>query len=471
MTDWSEVGGDPCPGNLDQIRKSVHDLKSVDDHCRELTSRLAAISNGVDAGTWTGAGATHINTQIDSQLPDIKKFAEAHATASAALSAYLSELEDQRRAATGHLNEYNDAKAALASAQSRASSAQQRYNSANSQVGQLDSQIRQKQTERLLLLGTAQPTTALDAEINRLNQAKSGQISARSQASDDLSAAHRASDDAQHRRNSAKSKIEGCRDLLSDEGRRAADKILAAVGIVESHNPFVRMLADGVDAGAVWLGDAAEVLDLVATGLAVAAVALAFIPGVGWIAAGVAVGLSMVLSGLAMLGHALKAMNTDDPEERKKEWENVGWSALGLIPFGKALSVVGKGGRALTAGQKVPGSETLGDIKRFVWTEDARRAKGPFSSHGFNLPGDKTRRIYASPTIPGHPWITRGLIAPKLVDNSHDVYDLGGDVVDAIQSTASPTYEPLAGGMPVTVMQVQGGGVIQGGPSPALQGL
>ena len=414
------------------------------------------IRNGVNSGTWTGAGATRISGEVEGQLPNLIEFRAGHTNASRALSTYVEELENQQRAATSQLNEYNNATAALSKARSSISSAQQRYNTANGQVGDLDRQLREKQAQRLLLVAAQQPTASIESQLSLITRQRSTQINARDQASEELSAARRLADDAEQRQQTAKSKIDACRHSIEDAARVAADQILAAVGIVESHNPFVRAVSDSVHSGGQWLSDNIDIIDTLSTELSVLALALCWVPIAGQILAGAA----LVVAGLDALGHAYRALNNQEG------WGDTAWAAVGFIPAGRILGKLAKV-------KPKEFDSTLGAVKRLVWTKNASRATHWFSSHGIRIFGHTVHRVHTVPRSVSVPIsIERTVLSVKIAqDVAEDYHHLDDVRVRVLKSIFGDPSDPArdGDGPPMTVVQIQGGSAAQGSAPDVMQ--
>jgi hypothetical protein len=251
MTDWDDVGGDPCPGDVGEIRVRVAALEAVRDHGESLEGRLRDLHAGMGDFQWAGAGATAMSATVEKNVPDLAKMWTSHGDAATALAGYVSTLEELQPRASTALQDYRRAVADRARAQAEHDDASRSHSAAGGQSWQLQVELRALEAKRLAAVALSQPTAVMDARIatlqNELRQLADRQGAAAQQME---SAAARIAE-AESRAREALHKIELARDEHEQSARKAGDAILAAVGIVHSHNPFVRAwerLIDGAEA-------------------------------------------------------------------------------------------------------------------------------------------------------------------------------------------------------------------------------
>ena len=205
-----------------------------------MWQQLSHMNDTLSSMKWTGDGADKIKSLVESSVPDIHTFWTAHGDAAQALNTYVSQLETIESQAKAALAAYSTAVSDLGSANAAVRDAASRKSTAESHLSSIATQLHQQQAKRLLEVAAQQSTTATDHQIALLTSQRNYQTQLHNQAVSDLNGANSRVGDAQGRMTSARKKIDGYRDQVASDGKTAATAILAAVGIVRSHNPFVR---------------------------------------------------------------------------------------------------------------------------------------------------------------------------------------------------------------------------------------
>ena len=109
MSEWDEVGGDPCPGDLAVITESRDFVRRVVLNGEELRDQYRGLMAGVDQLRWTGTAADATRAKGQEVLPQFFEFWSAHRDVETALTVYLDEFYDHASRARKELEVYQHA--------------------------------------------------------------------------------------------------------------------------------------------------------------------------------------------------------------------------------------------------------------------------------------------------------------------------------------------------------------------------
>jgi hypothetical protein len=298
MVDWSPFGGDPVPGDPDQVRVLAGGFHSFADDVDTQNALLKALRSD-STGVWEGPAADAFRPHLEDLPPKLDKLVSSYREAGDALSVYAPR---------------------LASAQAEAVAALQ------------------KATEALTRLGRAQAEKSAQDAANRTaaaaappghpaaTVAQPDYGAAVSQAQADLNAAHRAKDGAV---DDARAAARHCIDAL----KQATND-----GIKNKHHHWWDTVVDVVTHPTKLLKVISQVANTLSAICGILALVTCWIPGVGEAFAAAA----LVTGAIGLVADALLAATGSGG------WGAVGLDAVGLVPFGadKALGVFAKAGEA-----------------------------------------------------------------------------------------------------------------------------
>jgi uncharacterized protein YukE len=283
-TDWSPLAAaDPVPGDPYEVAYLARQYADTADSITQQAATLRRLS-GSGSDAWDSDAGRAFAGHAQSLAGDVEKAHERYATASAALSEWVGELESAQA----------DADAALARA--KEAHARQHANAALPPAP-----------------AAATPPTEAEQEADRLARAR--RSAAYDAAGADLSAARRRLDDAV--------------DRYHDAGHRAASKIRDAA----DHDG----LSDGFwDKFTGWVHDHADVIKLITdVAGAIATIAAALTLVLGWvpILGEVLAAVALVATAIQLIGNTLLALSGDG------SWLAVGLDLVALASFGAAKLV------------------------------------------------------------------------------------------------------------------------------------
>jgi WXG100 family type VII secretion target len=91
---WTDVGGDPAPGDPDEIRNVANRFDNVSDTSDGVAKRLRAIAEQLTAAVWEGEAADSFARTVHEVLPDLDKMTCSYENASYALRSYADSVAD-----------------------------------------------------------------------------------------------------------------------------------------------------------------------------------------------------------------------------------------------------------------------------------------------------------------------------------------------------------------------------------------
>ncbi|MGA5821387.1 hypothetical protein ACPC54_26380 [Kitasatospora sp. NPDC094028] len=331
MTDknWPGLGFCPAPGDLGAIARMYADVDAVAAELAELRHALAGI--GADGGAWEGEAARRFASRLG-RLPEY--LAQGHdsmAACSRALKTWHTQLSGM--AATGRAME-----AEAVELRSRLSGTDDRLAALGRTLDSYRQPGAQQPADNVMMRTQTQFEAALGASL-----------SGHHQLDELISRAHRQLDDHRHKAEAAARAImEASRHHPPDPGlfKRLLDKV---------EHAWQKSLD--------FLADHADALSRISAGLAIAALALSWVPG----AAPVLGGAAALTSLAAGTGHGIaKARGQDVP------WLSIGLDGLGALPGFGAVKGFATAGR--TAARVEGGNIATKVVRNFA--DDVQASKG-----------------------------------------------------------------------------------------------
>jgi len=231
---WESLGEDPVPGDPETVRRTARRFSRVADDADNIAWRLRRITDTGPDTCWTGIAADAVRQQLLDVLPNLRKLADSHHRAEAALSDYAYALESAQSLARQALVRADAAVSAESSARRDHDRAEQERIAAAGQVHAALEALRHIRWELTQLLVMPDPAHAArlhrDEHVQQLrHDTASGRMRtaiAQRDHSDQAAQRARASHDA------ARQLAQDARDVREHAGRTA-----------------VRMLEDASDAG------------------------------------------------------------------------------------------------------------------------------------------------------------------------------------------------------------------------------
>lgn len=432
--DWDLVGGDPAPGDAQQIRILARDIGVTGELAHEARVQLDGISVDLETCSWEGASAKKFAVSFDGLAPELGQMATSYDGVAYALRVYATRLDEIQHAANQALTRARLAKQRRDVAQGRLDAARRRIGDLNRQLiaVKTDEKIKAVQAKTAMAvdpLGAADEQDALHRIQARRHAVEVSLGTARTEegaASNELTGADGDLD--------AERRVVG--GLKSDrlfEERMAADRIRSALdGSLKNKSNFSKAndwakrqiqevkdfgnaLAHGdTDYIVAKLKEAIEVLEvvvMVVTALAVVACFVAgfFTGGATWffipfiLKVGADVGLALSVAKLVLTTYQAAAGLVDpDTGRPAADWGDVGmdavWVGLGFAFRGETT--------------------TKGYFKRFKFP-DGRLATGAWR----NVEIADSGRAVANTPRARIPYLVKGTLHE--VNHLHEEYEKG----------------------------------------------
>ncbi|MFF7457494.1 hypothetical protein [Kitasatospora sp. NPDC008115] len=377
---WPGLGFCPAPGDLGAIAQMYTDIDAVARELEELRTSLAGI--GSTGGAWEGEAAREFAKKLGELPKYLDKGHKSMAACSLALKTWHTQLSAMVTAGQGMETEAAELRRRL-----------------------------EWQDKQAADLGRS-----LDALVRPGAQPPAADVLERTQARFD--AAHEASLRGHQQLDEV---IARARKQLDDHRQKAETAARAVQEASKNHPPdpnvFKRLL-DGVQHA--WqnsidfLVDHADLLSKISAGLAIAALAISWIPVIGQVGGVVLGGAAVLTSAGALIGHSVGKSRGKDVS-----WADIGLDSLGVIPGVGAVRGFATASRTTT---KVLGSGAVNKLvraplKNFI--DPIKASKGASASERVTAAGGSlfgmtsnpltTKGIVAGLTKLGHP------VDPRLV--------------------------------------------------------
>ncbi|MDU0292960.1 WXG100 family type VII secretion target [Saccharothrix longispora] len=313
---WEVLGGDPVPGEPEQVRRIA---RRFGDICADATSahaRLDAVGKRLGAATWTGAAAEAFGRSIADLLPDLRKMDVSFDRASHALTDYAAALEEAQntaRRARSDAQQAADDRTVASNHELQAEQEAGRFHATARDAGLGATAAR---AERVVALAAG------DAAGESLHRQRADHQDARrtraewdaERARDRARGAARVVAESEARLRAARSLADTARELRVDAGRRAVAELDEAgdagipnrtfIGEVGKHvTNFVR--SPEFDQILSVLDGAADVLLALAPIVPFAAAAVGGVVGIAGGPAGIAAGVAAGFSGGVVASRAM----------------------------------------------------------------------------------------------------------------------------------------------------------------------
>ncbi len=307
--DWPGLGFCPAPGDLGSIEQVYANVDAVARELDELQHALADI--GKSGGAWEGDAAK----AFTEKLGELPKYLDSGHQSMAACSLALKTWHTQL---SGYLSTGKSLEA---------------------QAAEIRARLKQQDAD------AAAQIDVVESYGSFINSADEERYKRDTQECDRLL-------DISRRSHEQLDEIVDRARKQLDEHRDTADAAARAVQAASKNHPpdpglFDKLLG-GLKAAwkgvSDWLVEHADTLSKISAGLAVAALAVSWIPVVGQVAGGILAGGAVLCSAGALVGHSLgKARGKD------VSWLDIGLDTLGVVPGVGAIKGFATAGRAATA--------------------------------------------------------------------------------------------------------------------------
>ncbi|WP_331766955.1 hypothetical protein [Embleya sp. NBC_00896] len=140
--DWSGIDRttDPVPGDVAAVTALAAHFKLLADRAETAERQVASLRDGIISKTWKGDSVEVYAQRFDKVPEDLRKIAESHHTAAAALTAYAAELDKAQQQAGTALTNGGTAKSAQATHRTEVKNAGAAVTTAKSHVQTLQQQ-------------------------------------------------------------------------------------------------------------------------------------------------------------------------------------------------------------------------------------------------------------------------------------------------------------------------------------------
>ncbi len=443
MSEWDEVGGDPCPGDLAVITESRDFVRRVVLNGEELRDQYRGLMAGVDQLRWTGTAADATRAKGQEVLPQFFEFWSAHRDVETALTVYLDEFYDHASRARKELEVYQHAVASRNAAKDAEDQANSRARTATAELRRLALLLKSIQLQRNVAVLAGDPVAGHDAQIRRNLADQAAQVRLRNEAQQQASDASRQRGEHEGTRQRARAVISLIREEHDQAQRRTAQLIFQAVGIDDRDGSLAALvLRAGRGVASVVIDDAWGILNLnfaegfldnlhivgdVCSLLSLGCLALSLIPGLGVVtlpAAAILGTAATIFTGIELAGRLMLYANG------RGDKQTLLWLTLSLATFG-----YGKWFTALGKGKKVLG--VLPNLKRLVRYERPNNLGGPLGRSPLRL-GDRVFKVKSAHRIDSipkrlRPWVLGAPIVLSTMRVAHDGAEAQQAVSEAVK--------------------------------------
>ncbi|MER7708840.1 hypothetical protein ABTX81_38930 [Kitasatospora sp. NPDC097605] len=377
---WPGLGFCPAPGDLGAIAQMYTDVDGVARELEELRSALAGI--GTTGGAWEGEAAREFAKKLDELPKYLDKGHKSMAACSLALKTWHTQLSAMVTAGRGMETE--------------AAELRHRLEWQDKQAADLGRSL-----DAFAVPGARPPAAdVLERTQARFDAAREASLRGHQQLDEVIARA---------------------RTQLDDHRQKAETAARAVQEASKNHPPdpnvFKRLLnglqhawQNSID----FLVDHADLLSKISAGLAIAALAISWVPVIGQVGGVVLGGAAVLTSAGALIGHSVGKSRGKDVS-----WTDIGLDSLGVIPGVGAVRGFATGGRTTT---KVLGSGAVNKLARAPlknFIDPIKASKGASASERVEAAGSSlfgmtsnpltTKGIVAGLTKLGHP------VDPRLV--------------------------------------------------------
>ncbi|MBK7625530.1 MAG: hypothetical protein IPJ14_23460 [Kineosporiaceae bacterium] len=447
MSEWDEVGGDPCPGDLAVITESRDFVRRVVLNGEELRDQYRGLMAGVDQLRWTGTAADATRAKGQEVLPQFFEFWSAHRDVDTALTAYLDEFVLLSNRARCAMDEYHRAVTGRNGAAEMEALHDGQARAADSQLRQLTRQYKVLQDSRAVALLRGDPVAGYDTQLRQNLAGQAAQIRLRNNAQHEAATAARSREEHEAQRRSAVATIKWIREQHDDAQKRAAHAIFLIIGFDDQDYTFAGLydrvnrkfekviLSDGVDAFL-------DACDQVGTWASAAGIICCLIPPlapVGVVLSGVSKGLTLVV----FVGRGLRQLNGSEESASDFAWAAFALFAPGNTKWIKATAKAFRGFTPLTKVARAVRLDRLDEVTRSL----RRGLKIGPPSHRIkvkvdiekipkalrdHIPRPVRREIEKVPKV-------GEFVAQRVVTTGKDVMDLRDDVGDFVENPSVET--------------------------------
>jgi hypothetical protein len=372
MIEWSALdGGAPVTGDVGAVMRVAAEFEKIGGEAETLTRRLRSVGDGSGTAVWRGEAAEVFRRLLAETEPDLVKLATNHHAADGALRRYAVSLGDAQDDARRALSDGTLAAADRDAAESQRDRARDEADSAAWTARSAEAQLVTAQARGLVAVDPAYQAQLQQYEARvrvqrdraRAQEAQARRSQAAAQSNADnagtrLEAAKRLAHQAAQLRDSA---ARTAARELDDASRAAIDRRNVLQRLWEGTKDVIRDVTASPEF-ASWLNIISDVGDV----LGAAATVMAFVPGLQPLAGALLI-TAAAFKGVAFAGTLLAYANGHASSSQ----------VLGRgLDFGMALLPMGKAAKLLSKTRAARPDTLAGSIKRVIWYDDARHAKG-----------------------------------------------------------------------------------------------